>query len=173
MTEITLQHDPRTKQQIKDMLIGSLYAPVRKRFNDRLENLVVRNTVLVGASHKSFIYKGKLYTVDSSPAPRKSNRLHPTLREEVEEYLKELRELETTELPYVQGFIIHALNSSNDFCDYFRIFPESLHGPLKKVVATCPCRAKKLEDEAVLEIRENNQKAISLIKERMVLNLLL
>ena len=173
MTEETLQHDPRTKQQIKDMLLDSLYKPVRKHFNERLENLINRNVVLVGASHKSFVYKGKLYTCDSTPPPRRSIRLHPTLKDEVEKYLQELNHLNTTELPYVLGFITHVLNSSNDFCDYFRLFPEALHDPLRKLVSTCTCRAKKLSEDAVKSIKENNEKAIQIIKERMVLNLLM
>lgn len=173
MTEETLQHDPRTKQQIKDMLYNTLYAPVQEQFRKRLEALIYRNTMLMGSAHKSFVYKGVTYTCDFTPPPRRMTRLHPQLKDEIEEYIRDVKHLNDTELPYVLGFINQVLNSSNDLCDYLRILPEPLHDSIKKLISTCPCRAQKLTEDTVHSLQERNEEIINLIKERMVLNLLI
>ena len=61
----SLEHDPRTKQQIKDALYAYLYAPVTKQFRSRIETLIARNTILGGYSHKHYVYKGTIYNADT------------------------------------------------------------------------------------------------------------
>lgn len=172
MSEV-LQHDPRTKQQIKDMLYAFLYEPVQKQFHSRLESLIRRNCVITGAVHQSFTYKGKLYSVDPSPPPRKLNRLAPQLSPDMDAYAGELKQLNDREVPYVVGFINQVLNSSNDLHDYLRILPSSLHPPIQKLIDSCPCRTKKLTDQQVQELQAKNQLYIDLVKQRMVTNLLI
>ena len=168
-----LQHDPRTKQLIKDTLYEYLYRPVENQFKSRLEVLIVRNTLLGGYSHKSFNYKGVHYSCDSGSPLRKWNRLLPQLKPTMDEYLFELKQLNEKELPFVIGFINQVLNASNDLQDYLHIFPESIHQPLEKLIATCPCQAKQLSDEKIVELREKNQAPINMMKARMVTNLLI
>ena len=79
MTE-QLQHDPRTKQQIKDALYAFLYTPIEKQFEKRLSELIVKNTLLCGYSHKSFVYKSNLYNIDTAALPRKMNRLQENFK---------------------------------------------------------------------------------------------
>ncbi len=168
-----LQHDPRTKQLIKDTLYEFLYRPIENQFKNRLEVLIVRNTLLGGYSHKSFNYKGVLYSSDNGAPPRKSNRLMLQLKPAMDEYLFDLKQLNEKELPFVIGFINQVLNASNDLQDYLHIFPESIHQPLEKLIATCPCQAKQLSDEKIVELREKNQASINMMKARMVTNLLI
>lgn len=169
----TLQHDPRTKQQIKDMLYSFLYEPVQRQFKCRLDTLITRNTVISGASHRSFTYKGQLYSNDPSPPPRKLNRLVPQLAFDMDNYLHDLKVLNEREVPYVLGFINQVLNSSNDLHDYLRILPSSLHPPIQALIDSCPCRTKRLTDEQVHEMQSKNQQSINLVKQRMVTNLLI
>lgn len=168
-----LQHDPRTKQLIKDTLYEFLYRPIENQFKNRLEVLIVRNTLLGGYSHKSFNYKGVLYNCDNGFPPRKSNRLIPQLKPAMDEYLFDLKQLNEKELPFVIGFINQVLNASNDLQDYLHIFPESTHRPLEKLIASCPCQAKRLSNEKILELKEKNQEPINMMKQRMVTNLLI
>ena len=168
-----LQHDPRTKQLIKDTLYEFLYRPIENQFKNRLEVLIVRNTLLGGYSHKSFNYKGVLYSSDNGAPPRKSNRLMLQLKPAMDGYLFDLKQLNEKELPFVIGFINQVLNASNDLQDYLHIFPESIHQPLEKLIATCPCQAKQLSDEKIVELREKNQASINMMKARMVTNLLI
>ena len=172
MSEV-LQHDPRTKQQIKDMLYAFLYEPVQRQFKTRLDSLIKRNTVILGASHQSFIYKGNLYTCDIAPPPRKLNRLVPQLVPDMEAYLTDQKQINDKERPYVVGFINQVLNASNDLHDYLRVLPQSLRPPIQKLIDSYPCRTKKLTDAEVQEMQAKNQRYIDLVKARMVMNLLI
>lgn len=168
-----LQHDPRTKQQIKNALYAHLYTPVEEDFKRRLDALIVRNAVVSGYSHRSFMYKNVLYNCDSQPLPRKMNRLALALQPEMNDYLKELKHLNEKEVPYVLGYITQVLNSSNDLCDYYRLLPESVHASVRQLLDSCPCKSKKLPDEAVTLLQDKNKHSIELMKTRMVTNLLI
>ena len=172
MTE-QLQHDPRTKQQIKDALYAFLYSPIEKQFEKRLAELIVKNTLLCGYSHKSFMYKNTLYNIDTNALPRKMNRLHINLQGPMNDYLKDLKALNETEVPYVIGYINQVLNSSNDLCDYLRLLPKAIHGPIQHFIATRPSESKKLPEEVVSVLQGKNATSINMMKKRMVTNLLI
>lgn len=168
-----LQHDPRTKTMIKDMLYAFLYEPVQKQFKARLDAIINKNTQLLGASHNSFIYKGIIYSCDPSKQPRKMNRLVPQLESLMNDYLKETHQINTCEAPYVLGFIIQVLNSSNDLQDYLRIFPSSIHRPIENLIESCPYHSKRLAEADISDIQNKNASSIELMKKRMVINLLI
>lgn len=168
-----LQYDPRTKQLIKDTLYDFLYTPVVNQFQRRLDVLIVKNTLLGGYSHKSFNYKGVLYSCDSGSPPRKWNRLLSQLKPQMDEYLQDLNQLNEHELPFVIGFINQVLNASSDIQDYLKLFPESLHQPLNSLIASCPCGRKQLTTDKVAELLSKNSEPINMMKARMVKNLLI
>lgn len=168
-----LNHDPRTKQQIKDILYGLLYDPVQKRFKQRLDNLIVKNTVLGGYTHKSFMYRNTLYSCDITSAPRKMNRLMPALMIDMADYLKDLKTLNEKEIPYVIGYINQVLNSSNNLADYLRLLPEAVHEPLKAFISTCPCHNPSLHGDTVQLLMDKNKDCITMMKNRMVTNLII
>ena len=91
----------------------------------------------------------------------------------MQEYLRELEELNSAELPYVIGFINQVLNSSNSLPDYLKVFPEAIHRPLQHLIDTCPCKSCTLEQSAIDELKTKNQSTIDLIKQRLVTNLLI
>jgi hypothetical protein len=169
----SLEHDPRTKQQIKDALYAFIYDPVEKQFKSRLDTLIIRNTIMGGHSHRHFTYKGELYCCDSTPMPFRKNRLQALLRPEMDSYLLERHQLNTEELPYVLGFINQVLNSSCDLTDYLRVFPEAIHYPLTQLISTCPCRKTSLGEGRVETLKAKNEEPISLMKQRLVMNLLI
>lgn len=168
-----LQHDPRTKQMIKDVLYELLYTPIQKQFKQRLDQLIVKNAVLGGYSHKSFMYKNVLYNCDTNAMPRKMNRLVIQLQPAMNEYLKELKQLNEKELPHVLGYITQVLNSSNELHDYLRLLPSAVHSAIQGLINTCPCRGKRLPDETVDMLQTKNQGSVQLLKNRMVTNLLI
>lgn len=168
-----LQHDPRTKQAIKDILYAFLYESVQKKFKQRLDTIITKNTVLLGATHNSFIYRNVIYSCDTQKMPRKMNRLVPQLVSTMEDYLKDAQQLNNTELPYVLGFINQTLNASNDLHDYLKVLPSALHQPIEALITTYPCRTKKLSEQAVAALQEANKSAVVLIKQRMVTNLII
>jgi len=168
-----LEHDPRTKQQIKDALYAFLYDPVQRQFKARIDTIIERNTILGGYSHKHFVYKGTTYNSDVTNPPVKRNRLLPALRVPMDEYLADQSQLNLHELPYVLGFINQVLNASCDLTDYLRVLPESVHQPLQKLMATCPCRTATLAQDRVEQLKVKNQEPINLMKQRLVTNLLI
>lgn len=174
MTTHQLQHDPRTKQQIKDALYTYLYAPVERKLKRTLDELIVANSRALASSHDSFIYRNKVYKrEETSKVPRRKNPLVPALHERMDAYLAQVEQLNTQEIPYVVGFINQVLNSSDDMQDYLRVFPEPLHPPLHEMIDKCPCHTTKLKTETVEELVARNQEPIELIKHRLVHNLLL
>jgi hypothetical protein len=168
-----LQHDPRTKQQIKDTLYDLLYEPSQRRFQEQLNDIIHRNTIAGGYSHKSFIYREVTYSCDTEPLPRRMNRLMSHLQPDMDAYLSEVKVLNDTELPYVLGFITRVLNSSNELHDYLRVLPDALHRPIKHLIDSCPCRNRKLDDTEVGALQAQGTMAIELMQNRMVTNLLL
>lgn len=168
-----LQHDPRTKQQIKDGIYAFLYAPVEKQFKQRIDSLIVKNTVISGYTHKSFMFKNVFYTCDSDAPPRRMNRLHIKCQPDMLDYIRDLKQLNEKEMPFVLGYINQVLNSSNDLHDYLRLLPEAVHFPIQELINSCPCRTKSLSDETVALLKTKNQSPIDMMKSRMVTNLLI
>ena len=170
--ETSLIHDPRTKLQIKDAIYNFLYQSIEQSFKKRIEDIISKNCVLCGNANQSFTYKGVVYCNPLEVPPRKMNRLVKQLIPVMDNYLSELKHLNTYELPYVMGFISQVLNASNHLPDYLKVFPQSIHQPIEELVLTCPCRANKLTQSTVEELQNKNQVPINLLKQRMVLNLI-
>jgi hypothetical protein len=171
--EETLQHDPKTKHQIKDMLYKHLYGVVENKLKKDIDSLILKNCTVMSYSHKSFIYKGVYYSSEDTLPPRKMNKLASALIPEMDNYIKALEELNNKEIPYVLGFINQTLNATNELHDYLRILPSSVHQPIRDFIASCHCRNKKLTEEEVLLIQQKNQQSIALMKQRMAMNLLI
>lgn len=171
--EERLQHDPRTKVQIKETLYSFLYNPIERHLKAQLDAIIVKNALTQGNTNYAFTYKGALYSVEAHPLLRNVNKLSPLLRPMMDEYLKEVTELNSTELPYVLGFINKVLNSSNSLQDYLLILPESVHQPIQKLVNQCPCREHVISQDTVKKIKSTNKVPIDLIKQRMLSNLLI
>lgn len=166
-------YDPKVKQTIRDLIFNHLYKPLKEQFQKQLEFIVKKNSVLIGATHRSFVYKGEHYVCDRGARPRIANKLHPSLYQSMEDYLQGLKKLNTEEIPYVLSFITQTLNASNNLHDYLRVFPESIHQPIRKLIDSCPCRAKTLTEKEVADLQAKNQKEIEMMKTRMVSNLLI
>ena len=167
-----LHHDAMTKTIIKEKLYTFIYMPVINTFKNRLESIIVRNAVISGYSHKSFVYKGELYSCDTASPPRKANRLSVQLKMEMDDYLKDIKELNNKEIPMVLGFINQVLNTSDRLSDYLRVLPESIHRPLEDLINACPCRSLQMTDTEVSRMKQQNKSSIDLLKQRLIINLL-
>jgi hypothetical protein len=173
MTE-ELKYDPKSKRIIKEAMFAFLYQPLEVSTHKRLKTLIIKNSLLYGNNQHCLSYRGKEYAIDAdSKRPRAMNRLKAELRPLMDEYLEDLVEINTVERPYVLGFINQTLNASSSLQDYLKIFPESMHKPLKHFIDTCGSRVGKLEPETIADIRHKNLIPIELMKKRMVLNLLI
>ena len=166
------ERDPKIKMQICNALWDLLYTPITNQLKGKLQEIILRNTLINRYSHKSFTYKNEFYSDDANLPPRRMNRLHPSLVSDMENYLKELKTLNQEEVPYVMGFINQGLNATNYFQDYLKIFPEPLHQRLRHFINSCLNHDTYLSQQEIEKIQAKNEKAISMIKQRMVLNLL-
>ena len=167
-----LNHDPRTKQQIKDILYQHLYGPVQGQFKKRLDEIITKNSLALSSTNLSFVYKGETYACVGEKLPRKMNRLSPKFQPYMDEYLQELKEINDREIPYVLGFINQVLNSSNDLHDYLRLLPSSVHQPIQALIDSCTCRTKRITQTTVDELLVRNSSSIEMMKRRMVTNLI-
>lgn len=158
---------PQVKQHIKDTLYEFLFEPVNNSLKKQLEHLVYRNCVINHYTHKSLAYKGSIYNFDTEAPPRRWNRLSPELRPTMDKILKDTKELGDLEVPYVMGYITQVLNSSEHLSDYLALLPDCVHPAFRKILHNLP--APSLEPAK----KVFNQKAVDLIKQRMVMNLLL
>lgn len=169
-----LLYSPTVKKEIKEELYNYIYGPVQKAFRKRLDEIIHYNTLKLGNGYRSFVHRNELYQMDPpDPLPPRMNRLHPSLSDEMNEYLRELEEINDKEIPYVIGFLTNVLNSSNSIQDYFSLFPDVIHQPLKQTIKTCPCTNGQLTAEDMNSILVRNTRAIELMKKRMMLNLIL
>lgn len=169
-----LQYDPRAKQQIVNAIYAFLYDPVSLSFQKRLDGLIIKNSLMLGVGSKAVAYKGQIYAMSGSGSivSTPASRLAPALKQEMDEYLKDVAQVNEGEMPFVMGFIRQVLNSSNDMNDYLRVLPRSVHHPVEKLILSCPCRSKTLTEAAVSTLLTSNEAPINLMKRRMVLNLL-
>lgn len=166
-----VQNDPRTKQMIKDMLYHHIYDPVEYRLHEKLKLIMGKNRLLNHHEVDYFSYKAKVYSLDGTTM-RSAPRLDPSLHEEMQEYLKELNELNRVEIPYILNFINQALNASNDLRDYLKILPECLHQPIQELIDAHECQTERLSPEEVESFKERNANSIVMVKKRLLLNIM-
>ena len=168
-----LVYDPRAKEMIKTRLYSFLYGPVREKLQQRLKQIITKNSMIHHNDQPFVQYKGQVFAYDhSAMMPRKINRLDKQLRPLMDDYLKDKDQLDREELPYVLNYINQVLNASNSLQDYLRLLPDSVHKPLQELLEQCGCRYAKLAPEQVQELQQKNQAAIQLMKQRMILNLI-
>ena len=155
------------KQITKDALHAFLFEPVNTSLKKQLEHVVYRNCVVCHYTHRSVTYKGVVYNFDTEAPPRRWNRLTAELRPTMDKIIQETEELANYEVPYVMGYITQVLNSSEYFADYLALLPECVHPAFRKILHTIPTPSLEPAKKVF------NQKAVDLIKQRMVMNLLL
>ena len=160
------------KLRLKESIANFLYNTAHEKLQLRLEALIIRNTVLIKSGHKSFAYKGELYSIDSSPMPQRRNRLVPDLNNEMETYLKYMKAI-AKEQPEIMNYVSQVLNSSNWYGDYLKMFPECIKPAIRDFCKDQQARNDKILDPIVQALNERNQQSITRIKERLVTNLIL
>lgn len=168
-----IEHYSSTMYQIKDVIYEFLYDPVRKQFKQRIDALILRNTLKGGYSHRHFTYRGSIYNSDVTPPPINKNHLHPSMQQQMDDYLADLNDINKQKLPAVLGFINQILNLTGDLNDYVRISPESTHYPLIRLASSCPWRTQHLDERRVQSLISENKKQIGMIRRRLASNLLI
>ena len=165
--------DPGFKYRIKSALIDFIYTPAFNNLQEKLEHLIVKNTLIGKYSQKSFTYKGLYYGSGDVPKSLRANRLVPELVNEMNEYLAESKELKEKELPYVEGYINKVLNYSNSINVYKRLLPDYLHATIDHTASQVTHCQDNISDAEVEAIKEKHAYPLALIAKRMALNILM
>ena len=168
--EIT--HDPRTKQKVFTRITEFIYKPVKESFDARLNEIVLANAKILSNGQAAFRYKGTPYYI-KLPLPKPLCDLHESLHEKLENLLTDIEEVTEGEIPKVNSYLKDVLNYSSNFPDYLKLLPETVHAPIKDMIAECPCHTSGLNSDVVESIQNRNTLPIELMKRRMVRNLLL
>ena len=163
-------HNALINYSIRARINDSLYLPVDQDFKKRLKTIAEQNCRLLGVSHLSFSYKGVVFNADHTFPSRYSTRLHSSLYGAMSEYLHEKEQIDTYEKPIVLGGINHLLNSTNNIEDVLMVLPDSLHSDLG--VCFRDTTKARLNQKKLEKLKETLKPAITLMKERMALNLL-
>lgn len=166
--------DPRLKQTIKKEIQSYLYKPIWKYYDNWLNKIIARNCDANKTNNRHFRYRGQIYKTDNRIlVPMKIDLLHESLRKEMDQYISELNYLDKHEIAYVNNFINQMLNATESFRDYYQILPESLHQSLANLTHIHCYQTRYLSDDSIAHLISSNEHSISLIKERLVKNLLL
>lgn len=174
---VAINYDAHFKQTLKDEMFDFLYLKITDEFQDRESSIIRKNMILQGYPYYQFTYKGQMYW-DFQPTAHVPGRtplqkLHPSLHAEMDELIKERDELNNNEVLRSLGFINAVLNTSNNFQDYYSLFPECLYPVLDCMKRECPCRTEAtLSTEARTKILTTHANAIEGIRKRLVTNLL-
>lgn len=164
-------HDPFIKSEIWVGIHDFLFTPSYTKNKNTLNNIIVKNCLIVLSSELSFIYKGDFYFKEVSRKPRVPNRLSKELYIEMQNYLVDHKVL-VEEIPVVSSFIFEVLNSSNSFDDYLNVLPECIHSSIKKVIHGRPTTKGTLSNTQVLYLQKKYEKEVAVLKTRLVLNLI-
>lgn len=159
---------PLINQVIKDTLQEFLFKPAYSALHTQIKALVVRNCVICKYSHKSVVYKSLHMNFDEEAPPRPWNRLTPELRPAMDKLLAEMDYLKTQEEPFVMNYITQALNAGQSVSGVMHLLPECLHPAFKKLGSHFSPK-----DEPTKRLFVVNEKAVAMIKQRLVTNLLM
>lgn len=161
------------KSQIKDEIHRYLYGSVMEQLNKRVDLIIYKNAAILKHSHMSFNYCGEFYSCDLNKAPRIKQQLDISLHTIMEEYIKDATQLDEEESPYVMGYINQVLNSSINATNYLFLLPDALHQTIKSFYTPFEYSPDWVNNKRNNDILANNQAAISMIKQRLVLNLIM
>lgn len=159
------------KQDILKNVFAFIYDKAQERSQNLLEAIITKNTALTGSGDLVLFYKGEHHSCRNvKRTVRKTNSLVPALKPFMEEWLIE-REALKSESSLVTAFIAAGLNLSNNVSDYTRIFPDCLHSALHPFLSH-KNSFEPILDSNILAFQESNHRAIGMIKQRLMLNII-
>jgi hypothetical protein len=168
--------NPITKSAIRISIESVLYSPFHRQQQKEIEKLIIQNCRAQRTPHLSFLYKNELYSMDPGAPPLRKTRLLPQFRGVMDELLAEQRRLEE-EKPFVIGFITAVLNASNAPGDWLKIFPESMHFPMKKKMEDIKLHLDwsqtQLPEDIIAKLPAQYAELIQIVKQRMTMNILI
>ena len=154
--------------------MAGLYDPALAKIRPDTENIIKRHIQLVQCREAGFWYKGKSYYLpEAYPNPLGQRiQLHPALREAMDNIHVEHKRLQDEAIK-IRDLINHVLHDTIARDDLFVIFPECLHHHMRILQVPEITYDSTLPAEYIVYFQEQFKPHLTLIQERMVLNLLL
>lgn len=190
-----IHNHPPMRERLREDLLEVLYAPIREKQQERLNNLIVQNTGLCGYTYYTFRYRGELfgtYALAKLPpahAPvlelrkakeqrrqvmyeAENQRLDDSLHADMDRWLAERAELESHEEPLLRATLTSVLRITDHIDDYKRLLPQLLHDRLDEEAMRCACVTQPMPQDKFDEAIAKYGSYISVIKQRQVMYLL-
>ncbi len=162
------------KLAIKNHLILASYKATEKRMYERLHEIITANTLAARYIHKSFNYRGNLYSKEAQQLRFNAQRLIPELHPEMDKWLKDVLDIDHFEKPFIVGLFTHMLNITSSVEDYLLLMPECLAPAIRNSHVTEEFLfPRQLSDEAIEAFKIQHEPWIFKLKSRMVLELIL
>lgn len=163
--------DREQKSVILKEVMYYIYAHSDKRLKTQLEEIITKNTALVGKGDLFLFYKGNHYMCEGAyRTERKSNQLVSILKPYMDEWIADQAAF-IDERSLVNAYLASVFNASHNVSDYTRILPDCLHPALRPFLHLRN-RHEPISEEQVQAIQEKNKRAVSMIKQRLLLNII-
>lgn len=159
--------DPHMRQDLKAKLIYLLYAKPDRNLNERLLPIARRHAVLTNGL-EAFRYKGELYWGNTNMRNVRPTLLHNELKPIMDEWLSEHHILKE-EQGKCESYLSAILMSADTQKDIQTLLPDSLHPHVDLTAWPESIHGVPTTWEHFLE---QTKEAMSLIKQRMVINLI-
>lgn len=164
--------NPRLKLAIKERISQFLYSDPLTKLRKDLEYIITTNDQLSNKGHYMFTYRGVRYKwYENMPLVWGPLPLHQSLHKQMDQYIKETKEL-AEESALTLGYIQNILNKSDNPEDYLRLIPSALHVPIHELLAQFPDISKTLSLTDAEKLIKTHARSVDLIKQRLMLNLL-
>lgn len=157
-----------------------LHRITMKIYNSALRHRIERIAVMVKTNSKihdnnqeCFTFRGLVYeTFDRQGAyPVPMNMLHASLTDELISYIADGVKL-ADERTLVKAYIQRVMMTSSHLSDYLKLMPSNTHSIIKAFKEDLAPGNGALNENAVTEFLEQNEKYLILLKNRATLNLL-
>lgn len=153
----------------------ALYGSLKKQLQTREMELIIENAQLHGNHQLCMWFGGELRGLNNymaGHAPRPANQMKPQIADRFKALML-LREEMEDELVYIRNYTRRAMSTLKCFEDYLKAFPEALHSHLTEIKNTLYWwKPEPLSPEAMEEFLKTNEKYITMMKVRMVKNLI-
>lgn len=173
--------DPNLRAVILNKILNNLLSASFEKSKRELEQLIERNSALIGNDLKSIRIQGKPFQLtikvqrhrrrgQASPVNIR-NTLHPELEEVGNAWFSRRNQLEA-DARSLKNILSCVLNISNVFTDICELLPESLHGYVQELREYFPPEGVSLGEDRIMAFKQAHSKSLDQIKHRMAINLL-
>lgn len=150
--------------RIQEYLINKIFIHQEKAERAQLHALIEQNTFLLGVNSFAFVYKGKMYSLESKVTPETNTLIHPDMLDKIIDFIdsnKFDREVMKNRIEnLIRNIIVHARTKE----DLLQLLPEKIHDLTDLVRASLFDEGVDMTPEEVDEFKQRNHKGYQALK---------